>query len=284
MPRSRERLEVGEDGVAALRVDADGGLVEDQHVGIVDERGGDVEAPLHSAAERLRLVAGAVGEADERERRVDALAQQRAGHPVERAEQLEVGGGAEVLVDRELLRNDADAPLGEVGVLVEGQTRRVGADEDRAAIGADQAAQHRDGRRLAGAVRAEQADDLAGADRQRQVGDDGAAAVRLAKASGFEHGCLRFRTSATLASVVRAGANKRPIDSSAARIAAARSANEQRAPRHGKRRQTRRSAPRGHALAKRSFAASVVRLAVRRIRLPPRRRNFRPSPAETPPS
>ena len=38
---------------------------------------------------------------------------------VERAEQLEVGGRAEVLVDRELLRHDADAALGVVRVLVE---------------------------------------------------------------------------------------------------------------------------------------------------------------------
>jgi hypothetical protein len=33
----RSGLEVVEDGVAALRIDADGGLVEQQHVGIVDE-------------------------------------------------------------------------------------------------------------------------------------------------------------------------------------------------------------------------------------------------------
>ena len=63
------------------------------------------------------------------------------------------------------------------------------ADEDAAAIGGDQPAQHRHRRRLAGAVRPEQADDLAGADRERQVGDDGAAAVRFAKALGFEHRC-----------------------------------------------------------------------------------------------
>jgi hypothetical protein len=188
LPRSRKRLEVVEDGVAALRIDADRRLVEDQHVGVVDERGGDVEAPLHAAAERLRLVAGAVGEADEGERGVDALAEQRAAQAVEGAEQLQVRRRAEVLVDRELLRHDADAALGRVRVLVERQARRAAADEDLAAVGADQAAQHRHGRRLAGAVRPEQADDLAGADVERQVGDDGAVAVRLEETSGFEHG------------------------------------------------------------------------------------------------
>jgi hypothetical protein len=46
-------------------------------------------------------------------------------------------------------------------VSVDGSRR---ADEDLAAVGCDQAAQHRHGRRLAGAVRPEQADDLAGSD------------------------------------------------------------------------------------------------------------------------
>ncbi len=158
-------LEVVEDGVAALRIDADGRLVEDQDVGVVDQRGGDVEAPLHAAAEGRRLVLGAIGQADQLQRRVDALAQQRAGEAVERAEQLQVGGGAEVLVDRELLRHDADAALGARAVL--GQLAGAHAplaDEDPAAVGGDQAAEHRHRRRLAGAVRPEQADDLAGAD------------------------------------------------------------------------------------------------------------------------
>ena len=123
-----------------------------------------------------------------RERGVDTLAEQGTAQAIESAEQLQVRRRAEVLVDRELLRHDADAALGRMRVLVEGQARRAAADEDLAAVGADQAAQHRHGRRLAGAVRPEQADDLAGADVERQVGDDGAVAVRLEETSCFEHG------------------------------------------------------------------------------------------------
>ena len=63
-------------------------------------------------------------------------AQQRAGEAVERAEELEVGGGAEVLVDRELLRHDADAPLGRLAVLGQPLARGAFADEHLAAVGA----------------------------------------------------------------------------------------------------------------------------------------------------
>ena len=185
-------LEVVEDGVSALRIDADRRLVEEQHVGIMDERGRDVQAPLHAAAERARLVPGAIDQADEVQRGVDALVEQRARQAVERTEEAQVRCGAEVLVDREFLRHDADATLGVEAVFAQLDAIGACADEHLAAVGADQSAEHRDRRRLAGTVWAEQADDLARADGDREVGDDGAVAVRFGQASGFEHlGSLR---------------------------------------------------------------------------------------------
>ena len=77
-----QRLEVVEDGVAALRVDADRRLVEIRS-GVVEQRRGDVEPPLHAAAEGRRLVAGAVGEAHELERLVDAPARSAPREAVE---------------------------------------------------------------------------------------------------------------------------------------------------------------------------------------------------------
>jgi hypothetical protein len=76
LPR-RAALEVVEDGVAALRIDADGGLVEMQHVGIVHERAAMLRRrfipPLKVCGCRLR----AIGQADELRAPRDALAQQR---------------------------------------------------------------------------------------------------------------------------------------------------------------------------------------------------------------
>ena len=186
-----QRLEVVEDGVAALRVDADRRLVEDQHVGIVDQRGGDVEAPLHAAAEELRLVAGAIGEADQLQRRVDALAQQRAGQAVERAEELEVGGGAEVLVDRELLRHDADAALGVGRVL--GQLER-GSRRCRRRPAAGRRRPGRTASPRSSTCRRRSARAGRRSRRRRRSSDRSATtcavAVRFAKTLGFEHRVL----------------------------------------------------------------------------------------------
>ena len=62
-------FEVVENRVAALRIDADGRLVEQQDVGIVQKACGQIQAALHPAAERLHALARAIGEADQRQRR-----------------------------------------------------------------------------------------------------------------------------------------------------------------------------------------------------------------------
>jgi hypothetical protein len=53
--------------VARLRVEAGGRLVEQQQLGLVDERAGDGDAPLHPARQRLDLAGRAIGELDELE-------------------------------------------------------------------------------------------------------------------------------------------------------------------------------------------------------------------------
>ena len=46
---------------AAARVEAGGGLVEEQHLGDGHQAGGQVEAPAHAARERLDQLVGGVG-------------------------------------------------------------------------------------------------------------------------------------------------------------------------------------------------------------------------------
>ena len=70
MPRF-QGLEVIEDGVAALRVDTYGGLVQQKDLRIMQERCGQVETALHAAAEVSDAVLGAVGEADQIQRFAD---------------------------------------------------------------------------------------------------------------------------------------------------------------------------------------------------------------------
>ena len=60
-----QRLDALEDLVARLRIDADGRLVEQQQFGIVQDRGGQIEPPLHAAGIAAGAIALAIGEADE---------------------------------------------------------------------------------------------------------------------------------------------------------------------------------------------------------------------------
>ena len=62
-----QRVDRLEDGVAALRVDADGGLVEHQQLRLMQQTDADVEAALHAAGVVIGAVVGAVGQPDQLE-------------------------------------------------------------------------------------------------------------------------------------------------------------------------------------------------------------------------
>ena len=74
-------VEAVPDDVAGLRVEAGGRLVEQQQLGLVDERAGDREPALHAARQRLDLVAGTLGELDEVEQLVELRPQLAAREP-----------------------------------------------------------------------------------------------------------------------------------------------------------------------------------------------------------
>ncbi len=74
----------GQDGVAALRVDADGRFVEDQQLRAVEQADPDVEAAFHSAGELIGPFTGPVGETDRLEDLLDA-AGRGPSPPVRRA-------------------------------------------------------------------------------------------------------------------------------------------------------------------------------------------------------
>jgi hypothetical protein len=68
----RQRLDRLEDRVARLGVDADGRLVEDQQLRVVQQADADVEPALHAAGELSGAVVGPVGQPDDLEHLVDA--------------------------------------------------------------------------------------------------------------------------------------------------------------------------------------------------------------------
>ena len=140
--------------VAAAGVEPGGGLVEEQHLGHGDEAGGQVEPAPHAAGEVLDQLLGGVGEVEPLEQLVGPGPGPGLGQVVEPAHHLEVGPGAHQPVDRGLLGGHADAAAHGAGV---GDDVDAG-DRGRALGGRRERGEDADGRGLARAVVAEQAE------------------------------------------------------------------------------------------------------------------------------
>src|SRR5665647_3314657 len=156
-PLVAQRQDAVKDGPPALRVDPHRGLVEVQDLGPVQQRHADVDAALHAAAELLDPVLLAVGQRDQLEDLVDAFPERIAGEAVHAAPEDEVLAGAHVGVQSDVLGDDADDLFDGLRLADD----RMPGDARVAAARPKQTAQHRDGGALAGAVGAEQAEDLA---------------------------------------------------------------------------------------------------------------------------
>ena len=142
----------------ALRVEPGRRLVEEEDPGAVDEGEGEVEAPFHPARVAGDLAVGGVGEPDPLDQRVAAGDPLLARKAVQRRLQPHVVAGGQVRIEGRFLERGADRR----------PHRRAFADDvvagdpGAAAGRRQQRRQHVDRRRLAGAVRAEEAVDLAG--------------------------------------------------------------------------------------------------------------------------
>ena len=140
---------------AELDVDAGRRLVEEQDVRLVRQRLGDHHAPLHAARERLDAVVALLPERQRLEHALD-VARVR-GAPEQSAAEAAGGPGRLEHLRDQLLRHEPDAGTGVAVVLhdvVAGGGHRARARRHDSAHDVDQ-------RGLAGAVRAEQGEDLA---------------------------------------------------------------------------------------------------------------------------
>ena len=138
-------------------VEASGGFVEEDEVGVADHAGGEVESALLSAGEFVAATVGVFGEADQLERFVDI-------HRVlvELGGEVEHFAGGESLAGRAALEDDADA-AGEGVALV----ARVEAEHGNRTLVAVPVALHDlDQRRFAGPVRPQQRVHLPGLNAQ----------------------------------------------------------------------------------------------------------------------
>ncbi len=141
--------------VAADGVEARGGFVEDDEVGIVDERLGQSDAPHHSFGELADRSPSRVSEADHFEELCDARAAHRRGEVEKFAVEVERFLGGQIGVEIGFLGEIAHARL---GLHI---ARVLSQNAEGALGGVEEAEQHLDGGAFAGAVWAEEAEDFA---------------------------------------------------------------------------------------------------------------------------
>ena len=149
------------DQVPRLRVEARGRLVEDEELGIVDERARERQASLHAARERADADVALAREPGEVEQTRNALASSTSRGKAEvAAVDQQVLAHREVGIEVVHLRHDADANAR----FARGLGHRLADHLDLPAVGIDEAEAAAQRRGLARAVGAEQAEALAAAD------------------------------------------------------------------------------------------------------------------------
>ena len=179
-----------EDRVPGLGIDADRRFVEQDKFRIVDDRDRQVEPPLHAAGVLGDDLLPDVRQIGEVEAGDDPFFQVGSPQTVEAAEEAQVVGAADLLVEGDGLRRQAERPpiLRVAWVPVEGLVREA----DHPFVRFEQTDRHVDRRRLAGAVRTQQPEHFAGLHFEGQVVDRAQVAEGLADMVEHEHGVVSF--------------------------------------------------------------------------------------------
>ena len=181
---ARELAQLAPEQVARGGVHARGGLVEDQHLGPVQAGGGELQALADAQRELVRRGLGVLDEVEALQPLLDGLRGGRAFELVELGVQLQVLPHAELFVERERLRHIAHAHAGGQVAGVDGlaqQLRAAGRD-------VEQTGEHLHRRRLAAAVAAQEAEDLAALDAKADVVHRHEVAEAARQVLGFDGG------------------------------------------------------------------------------------------------
>ena len=152
-------------------------LVEQDHLGVGGQRARQRDPLALAARELVRVGLRAVGEPHELERLADALAARGA--------EAHVGGHVEVREQRALLEDHADPPLLRLDPVAVAR-HEAPADPHAPGVGALEARDHAQQRRLARAAGPEQRHQLAVPDAQAGPVDRGEGAERAAQIVGFD--------------------------------------------------------------------------------------------------
>ena len=179
-------LEHGFEGAGGDGVDAFEGLVEEEDFGTVDDGGGEGKFFLHAVGVVGDQLFGFAGEAHELEELGGSVVGGGEIEAIHAADEAEVFGCGEATEESEAFGHDADLALDLDGVGDGVKTE----DLNRARGGGEQAGEHLDGGGLACAVGTEEAEELAGGDREVDILNGGEVAETAGEAcsgNGKDH-------------------------------------------------------------------------------------------------
>src|SRR5205823_11322414 len=166
-----------------FRVEAGRRLVEDEDVGIMDERLCEADALLVALRQLSGQAVRHVVDANPRHHVLDPLTPLVARHPFDAGDEIEVLADAHVWIERRRFGKVAGAAL-----RLDGLVEDVEPGDNRFALGGRHVAgQYPHRRRLAGAVGAEKAEDFASFDAEADVVDRGNAAVAFREVLDLDH-------------------------------------------------------------------------------------------------
>ena len=161
-----------------LRIEPGRRLVQDGDGDVLHQDFGKPEPLAHAARVRADPVAGDLGKIDALERIGDARLALRLGEADQPRGVAQIVARAEIIVEADRIRQVADPALDR-----ERFAHRIMTEHPRGAgRNLGQPEQHEDRRRLAGAIRAEQAEDLPARHRERHVVDRRRPVVALGQA------------------------------------------------------------------------------------------------------
>ena len=153
------------DKATAHGVEAGRGLVEEDEVGLVDESLGETDALQHAFRKAAEPPVAMSSKSDEVQERGNAVAELGRSESAEPTVKREEFGGSQPVVEAEVFGEEAD--------LAADLDARKGLIEDPsvAATGFNEAEQHLDGGAFASTVWAEEAEDFAATDLEREAAD-----------------------------------------------------------------------------------------------------------------
>ncbi len=156
LPHALQLFEQLLDLDARAGIQTRGGLVQEEHLGVMNERFRQAEALLHAARQFLDVGISLLGEIRQLQHILDDVVTALLRDLVGSSEKVEVLPHFDVVVDAEEVRHVADDGADRLGLADDVEA----GDGRRSGRGAQEGGEHLDRRRLPGAVGADEAEDI----------------------------------------------------------------------------------------------------------------------------